>query len=195
MWALDKKITVADNASIYDYMGQQCPNSMCINPVSEDEVVNLYLYNTNSVCVCVCLSSIGGQTAGPIVTKFGTHMRIDLGMVPTKNWPHEWPGSVGSLGPISESGLSCQLLLRAVVWQMTSQLIRRRNDVVFAAFNQPVSVRPMNVHKINKKNFTHPTPGGPASRGAGGWGVKISKVREISRTAEEIDKKKILPKK
>ena len=39
---LDKKITVADNtASIYDYMGQQCPNSMFINPVSEDEVVNI----------------------------------------------------------------------------------------------------------------------------------------------------------
>ena len=37
------------------------------------------LYNTNYVC----LSSIGGQTAGPIMTKFGTHMRIDLGMVPT----------------------------------------------------------------------------------------------------------------
>ena len=34
-------------------------------------------------CVCVCVSSIGGQTAGPIRTKFGTHMRIDLGMVPT----------------------------------------------------------------------------------------------------------------
>ena len=76
---------------------------------------NQYLYNTHSVC----LSSIGGQTTGPIMTKFGTHMRIDLGMVPTINWPHEWPGSVGSLGPISESGLSCQLLLRAVVWQMT----------------------------------------------------------------------------
>ena len=91
------------------------------------------------MCVCVCLSSIGGQTAGPIMTKFGTNMRIDMGMVPTKYWPHEWPGSAGSLGPISESGLSCQLLLRAVVWQMTSQLIRRRNDVVFAAFNQPVS--------------------------------------------------------
>ena len=39
---LDKKITVADNAaSIYDFMGQQCPNSMFINPVSEDEVVNI----------------------------------------------------------------------------------------------------------------------------------------------------------
>ena len=149
----------------------------------------LYLYNTNSVCVCVCLSSIGGQTAGPIMTKFGTHMRIDLGMVPTKNWPHEWPGSVGSLGPISESGLSCQLLLRAVVWQMTSQLIRRRNDVVFAAFNQPVSVRPMNVQKINKTNFYPPHPGGSSVPG-GGWGVKISKVRKISRTAEKIDKKK-----
>ena len=40
------------------------------------------------------------------MTKFGTHMRIDLGMVPTKNRPHEWPGSVGSLGPISESSAS-----------------------------------------------------------------------------------------
>ena len=141
------------------------------------------------MCVCVCLSSIGGQTAGPIMTKFGTHMRIDLGMVPTKYWPHEWPGSVGSLGPISESGLSCQLLLRAVVWQMTSQLIRRRNDVVFAAFNQPVSMRPLKVQKINKTNFYPPHPGGSSVPG-GGWGVKISKVREISRTAEKIDKKK-----
>ena len=118
--------------------------------------------------MCVCLSSIGGQTAGPIMTKFGTHMRIDLGMVPTKYWPHEWPGSVGSLGPISESGLSCQLLLRAVVWQMTSQLIRRRNDVVFAAFNQPVSVRPMNVQKINKTNVYPPHPGGSSVPGGVG---------------------------
>ena len=38
--------------------------------------------------------------------------------------------------------------------------------------------------------FTHPAPGGPASRGGGGWGVKISKVRKISRTAEKIDKQK-----
>ena len=83
--------------------------------------IYIYIIQILSVCVSVCLSSIGGQTAGPIMAKFGTHMRIDLGMVPTKNWPHEWPGSVGSLGPISESGLSCQLLLRAVVWQMTSQ--------------------------------------------------------------------------
>ena len=46
---------------------------------------NIYIYIIQilSVCVCVCLSSIGGQTAGPIMTKFGTHMRIDLGMVPT----------------------------------------------------------------------------------------------------------------
>ena len=36
--------------------------------------------------------------------------------------------------------------------------------------------------------FTHPAPGGPASRG--GWGVNISKVRKISRTAEKIDKQK-----
>ena len=84
-------------------------------------IFTIYIYIYIIQILCVCLSSIGGQTAGPIMTKFGTHMRIDLGMVPTKNWPHEWPGSVGSLGPISESGLSCQLLLRAVVWQMTSQ--------------------------------------------------------------------------
>ena len=38
---LAKKITVADNAaSIYDYMGEQCPNSMFINPVNKDEVVH-----------------------------------------------------------------------------------------------------------------------------------------------------------
>ena len=43
--------------------------------------------------------------------------------------------------------------------------------------------------KSIKQIFTHPTPGGPASRGGGGWGVNISKVREISRTAEKIDKK------
>ena len=41
--------------------------------------------------------------------------------------------------------------------------------------------------KSIKQMFTHPTPGGPASWG--GWGVKISKVREVSRTAEKIDKK------
>ena len=123
------------------------------------------------------------------MTKFGTHMRIDLGMVPTKYWPHGWHGSVGSLGPISESGLSCQLLLRAVVWQMTSQLIRRRNDVVFTAFNQPVSVRPMNVQKINKTNVYPPRPGGPASPG-GGWGStfqKCGKFHELPR--KSINKK------
>ena len=69
--------------------------------------------------------------------------------------------------------------------------INPRNDVVFAAFNQPVSaVRPMNVQKINKTNFYPPHPGGSSvPGGGGGWVVKISKVREISRTAEKIDKK------
>ena len=42
--------------------------------------------------------------------------------------------------------------------------------------------------KSIKQMFTHPAPGGPASRGAG-W-VNISKVRKISRTAEKIDKQK-----
>ena len=41
------------------------------------------------------------------MTKFGTHMRIDLGMVPTKNWFHEWPGSVGH-GGIRYGALSSQ---------------------------------------------------------------------------------------
>ena len=44
---------------------------------------SIYIYIIQILCVCVGLSSIGGQTAGPIMTKFGTHMRIDLGMVPT----------------------------------------------------------------------------------------------------------------
>ena len=102
-----------------------CSASIIYNTLPNLNNNKIYIYIIQilcvCVCVCVCLSSIGGQTAGPIMTKFGTHMRIDLGMVPTNNWPHEWPGSMGSLGPISESGLSCQLLLRAVVWQMTSQ--------------------------------------------------------------------------
>ena len=50
-----------------------------------NQLVNIYIYIyiIQILCVCVCLSSIGGQTAGPIMTKFGTHMRIDLRMVPT----------------------------------------------------------------------------------------------------------------
>ena len=150
------------------------------------DVIYIYIIQILSVC----LSSIGGQTAGPIMTTFGTHMRIDLGMVPTKYWPHQWPGSVGSLGPISESGLSCQLLLRAVVWQMTSQLIRRRNDVVFAAFNQPVSVRPMNVQKINTTNVYPPHPGG----GVGG-GSKFQKCGKFHELPRKSINKKMLPKK
>ena len=42
--------------------------------------------------------------------------------------------------------------------------------------------------KSIKQMFTHPTPGVQRP-----GGVNISKVREISRTAEKIDKKKILP--
>ena len=48
----------------------------------------------------MCLSSIGGETTEPIMTKFGTHMRIDLGMVPTykKLTPHPRGFEVGILG-------------------------------------------------------------------------------------------------
>ena len=31
------------------------------------------IYNIIIQILCVCLSSIGGQTAGPIMTKFGTY--------------------------------------------------------------------------------------------------------------------------
>ena len=65
----------------------------------------IYIYIIQIMCVCMCLSSIAGQTAGPIMTKFGTYMRIDLGMVPTKTkWSHVWSGRVGSLGPFFEAG-------------------------------------------------------------------------------------------
>ena len=48
----------------------------------------------------------------------------------------------------------------------------------------------MNIQKINKTNVYPPHPGGSSvPGGGGGLGVKISKVREISRTAEKIDKK------
>ena len=55
-------------------------------------VIYIYIIQIRCVCacacvrvrVCVCVSSIGGQTAGPIMTKFGTYMRIDMGMVPTQ---------------------------------------------------------------------------------------------------------------
>ena len=67
---------------------------------------NLYLYNTNSVCVCVCLSSIGGQTAGPIMTKFGTYVHADRPGNGSyqKKWSHVWSGRVGSLGPFFGAG-------------------------------------------------------------------------------------------
>ena len=47
----------------------------------------------------------------------------------------------------------------------------------------------MNVQKINKTNFYPPHPGGSSVPGGGGLGVNISKVREMSRSAEKIDKK------
>ena len=47
----------------------------------------------------------------------------------------------------------------------------------------------MNVQKINKTNVYPPHSGGVSVPGVV-VGVNISKVREISRTAEKIDKKK-----
>ena len=68
------------------------------------------------VCVCVCLSSIGGQAAGPIMTKFGTYMRIDLGMVPTKKMVPCVVRKGGLIGAILRSGYLAggQRAIRAV---------------------------------------------------------------------------------
>ena len=40
-------------------------------------------------CACVCLLTIGGQTAGPIITKLGTHNYEDI----------SWSGSYLKLAP------------------------------------------------------------------------------------------------
>ena len=55
---------------------------LCVNAYATLASI-IYIYTIQIMCVCVVLSSIGGQTAGPIMTKVGTHMRIDLVMVPT----------------------------------------------------------------------------------------------------------------
>ena len=49
------------------------------------------------VCARACVS-VGGQTIGPIMAKFGTHniTRVDLGMFRTyTKWPNMWPGREG----------------------------------------------------------------------------------------------------
>ena len=66
--------------------------------------IYMYIYIIQILCVCVCLSSIGGQTAGPIMTKFGTYnMQIDMGSY-LKKLSHIWSGRVGSLEPFFEAG-------------------------------------------------------------------------------------------
>ena len=69
--------------------------------------LSIYIYIIQILCVCVsvCLSRIGGQTAGPIMTKFGTYMRIDLGMVPTyKKLVPRMVRKGGLIGTILRSG-------------------------------------------------------------------------------------------
>ena len=86
---LDKKITVADNAaSIYDSMGQQCPNSMFINPVHEDEVVNIIKSckpNHSQDCDDInmyVLSKVTDQIVKPIVHIF--NLSISSGIFPSE---------------------------------------------------------------------------------------------------------------
>ena len=42
------------------------------------------------VCVHACVSTISGQTAGPIMTKFGMHMRIMLGITLRDHKRNTW---------------------------------------------------------------------------------------------------------
>ena len=88
------------------------------------------------------------------MTKFGTHMRIYLGMVPTKKKliPHPRGVKVGILG---------------------------------GSKNQKSG----KCHELSRKSIILLPPPHPGGSRGGGLGVKISKVREISRTAEKIDKK------
>ena len=80
---------------VHEHISPLLGEHLCILKTNLDPVtvhyreVSLYIYTDiytsiyiYIICsVCVCLSSIGGQTAGPIMAKFGTHMRIDLRMV------------------------------------------------------------------------------------------------------------------
>ena len=54
-------------------------NSIFRNLLSLGEPVLIYIRQI----LCVCVSVKYRRPNGPIMTKFGTHMRIDLGMVPT----------------------------------------------------------------------------------------------------------------
>ncbi len=79
---------------------------------------------------CVRVSSIGGQTAGPIMTKFGTYMRIDLGMVPTKKMVPRMVRKGGLIGAILRSGYLAgrQRAIRAVTASSDSELLAKPRE-------------------------------------------------------------------
>ena len=143
------------------------------------------------------------------MTKFGMHMRIDLGMVPTKkNVTPTQRAKIKKkntkLDSKQTSNVPCQTIQSYVI------------STSFLSTHCELSINPCskNVYNLGPRGVEVGVLGGSKNQKSGKChelsrksiifilthvpgvlGVKISKVREISRTAEKIDKKKLLPKK
>ena len=120
----------------------------------------------------MCLSSIGGQTTGPIMTKFGMHMRIDLGMVPTqKNWPPTQGAKIKKkntkLDSKQTSNVPCQTIQSYVI------------STSFLSTDCELSINPCskNVYNLGPRGVEVGVLGGS----------KNQKVREMSWTVQKIN--------
>ena len=129
--------------------------------------------------MCVCLSSIGGQTTGPIMTKFGTPMRIYLGMVPTKKKlppPHPRGVEVGILGGSkNQKSGKCHELSRKSRIFFYPPHPGGRGGGRGSKFQKCGKFHELPRKSIKKKltptHLAHPTP----SDGGGGENVKVTK--------------------
>ena len=70
-----------DHVSVAKLKSQQLRNSLLFCGVMSKRMLmhTLLCFPQTDIVSQV----LGGQTAGPVMTKFGTHMRIDLWTVPT----------------------------------------------------------------------------------------------------------------
>ena len=144
------------------------------------------------------------------MTKFGMHMRIDLGMVPTKKKLTPTQGAKikkknTKLDSKQTSNVPCQTIQSYVI------------STSFLSTDCELNINPCskNVYNLGPRGVEVGVLGGSKNQKSGKChelsrksiifvlthvpgvlGVNIStKVREISRTPEKIDKKKLLPKK